>query len=347
MTSDTEGALEPTAAMADSISAMVAEGLDPDMAAALVKGTELAEAAGAVPGEPYDLAVDRRISEAAAPFWAEGAPDVEDVLPMTLPGADGLLEARLYKPNVPGPAPIVLFLHGGGWVKGSVAACEWACRQIAARSGLNVLATSYRLAPEHPFPAARDDVDAVLDWCMGPSARAGLDHRRVLVAGASAGANLAVSACLARRDREAALPLGMALFYGVFGIDPETESHRAFGDGRFGLPHALMETFIEMYAPGGRHTDPGIDVVHADLAGLPPAWLSAAGKDVLRDDAHLMAKALETAGVAARLRVDESLAHGYTNRARMVPLARAAIDEAADFLHDQSRQASRLAAYAL
>ncbi len=336
----------PELPVPEPVAAMIAEGLDPDMAAALAKGVELAEAAGAVPGAPYDLALDRRVAHAAAPFWAEGAPEVEDVLPMVLPGADGLLDATLYKPNVPGPAPIVVFLHGGGWVKGSIAATEWVCRQIAARSGLNVLATSYRLAPEHPFPAARDDVDAVLDWCMGPSARAGLDHRRVLVAGASAGANLAVSACLARAERGAALPLGMALFYGVFGVDPETESHRAFGDGRFGLPRALMETFIGLYAPG-RHTDPSIDVVHADLAGLPPAWLSAAGKDVLRDDAFLMKDALDAAGVAAQLRLDDALAHGYTNRARMVPLARAAIDEAADFLHTQSRQASRLAAYAL
>ena len=325
-----------------ALDGLVAQGLDPDMARALRKAAELNAAAGFDAAAPYDLAADREAVRATAGFWAEGAPEVEDVLPLSLPGGDGLLRARLYKPNVPGPAPIVVFVHGGGWAKGSIEACEWVCRQIAATSGLNVLATSYRLAPEHPFPAAQDDIDAVLDWCMGPSARAGLDHRRVLMAGASAGAHLCVSACLARAARGASMPLGLALFYGVFGADLETESYRAFGDGRFGLTRARMGTYIDHYA-GGTATD----LVSADLAALPPTWLSVAGKDVLRDDSLRFHAALKKAAVPTRLRMDESLAHGYSSRAGMVPLAREAIDDAAGFLRDQSRQASRLAAYAL
>ena len=332
----------PTTAAEAATRRMIEDGLDADMAAALATSAELGAAAGVDPGAPLDLEADRAATRANAAFWAEGAPEVEDVLPLSLPGADGLLDALLYKPNVPAPAPIVVLVHGGGWAKGCIEACDWASRQIAATSGLNVIATSYRLAPEHPYPAARDDIDAVLDWCMGPSARAGLDHRRVLVTGASAGAHLALHACLARRDRGAELPLGLALFYGTFGTDLETESYRAFADGRFGLPRARMASFLDLYGAGDE-----ADLLHADLSGLPPAWLAAAGRDVLRDDTLGLHEALRSAGVEARLRVDDGLAHGYIANARMVPLARAAIDEAAAFLRDQSRRASRLAAYAL
>ena len=318
------------------------EGLDPAMAEALREAEALAVRAGIDPRGAYDLDADRAAEARNAAFWAEGAPAVEDVLPLSLPGADGLLAARLYKPNVPAPAPIVLFVHGGGWAKGSIDTCEWACRQIAARSGLNVIATSYRLAPEHPYPAGLNDIDAVLNWCMGPSARAGLDHRRVLIAGASAGAQLALAACLARRDRGADMPLGLALFYGVFGTDLETESYRAFGDGRYGLPRAQMQRFFDLYGAGDAS-----DLLAADLSGLPPVWLSAAGKDVLRDDALAMHAALRAAAVDVHLRLDEGLAHGYSAKARLVPLAKAAIDDAASFLQAESRRASRLAAYAL
>jgi acetyl esterase len=138
----------------------------------------------------------------------------------------------------------------------------------------------------------------------------------------------------------------MALFYGAFGTDTGTESYRSYGDGRFGLPRDRMAHFLDLHAPDAA-ARARLDVTRADLAGLPAAWLSAAGKDVLRDDARTMRAALEAAGVEVHWREDESLAHGYTVRARMVPLARAAIDEAAEFLRVQSRQASRLAAYAL
>lgn len=331
--------------MADS-TADPAEGLDPEMAAAMAQADAMNRAAGFDPAAPYDLAADRARTLQAAPFWAEGAPEVEDRQTLMLPGPGGLIRAVLHKPDVPGPAPIVVFLHGGGWVKGAPETYEWACRAIASASGLNVLAPAYRLAPEHPFPAALDDVSAVLDWCMGDAARAGLDHRRVLVAGASAGAALALAACLRRRDAGLDLPLSMALFYGVFGANLETQSYRAFADGRFDLGRETMRTFFDLYAPG-RTAHPSIDLVNAPLHGLPPAWLSAAGKDVLRDDATGLAEALRAAGVETHLRVDDGLAHGYTARARMVPLARAAIDEAAGFLRAQSRRASRLAAYAL
>jgi acetyl esterase len=203
-----------------------------------------------------------------------------------------------------------------------------------------VIALSYRLAPEHPYPAALDDVDAVVDWCFGQGAELGLDPRCVLLSGASAGANLAIATALRRRDRGRALPQGLALFYGVFQLtDFANGSYRAFGDGRYMLSEAKMRGYREAYLPTGMPSrDPYVEPLVAALEGLPPTWLGVAELDILRDEQLAMAERLQAAGVPTTLGRYRGLTHGFGTRTRMVPRAAAAVAEAAAFLGALARQ---------
>jgi acetyl esterase len=243
------------------------------------------------------------------------------------------LRAILYRP-VEHPTPIVLFLHGGGWMRGSPEVSAPASHGLAVGSGLTVIALSYRLAPEHPYPAALDDVDAAVDWCFAHATELGLDPRCVLLSGASAGANLAIATALRRRDTGRPLPLGLALFYGVFQLtDFANGSYRAFGDGRYMLSEAKMRGYREAYLPAGMPSrDPYVEPLVASPEGLPPTWLGVAELDILRDEQLAMAERLQAAGVPTTLRRCRGLTHGFGTRTRMVPRAAEVVGEAAAFL---------------
>lgn len=294
--------------------------LDPDMAEAM--SVEAARTAGMPP--PADLAEERRRGVEAAAFWNEGLPEI------AVEGhrIDGVA-VNLYRPTTNPDAPTLLYIHGGGWAVGSVAQNEPAIRALALGSGWNVAALTYRLAPEHPYPAGLDDCLTVADWLAASG-------RPWAVSGTSAGANLAIAAALARRDAPGLS--AMVLFYGVFGADLDTSSYAAFGDGRFGLSRERMANFFAMYDPAGaRSHDPLITPLLGDLAGLPPTWLVAAGLDVLHDDTMAMHRKLQAAGVETRLRVEPGCVHGFVNRGRIVRAARDSLAEAATFLREHAK----------
>ncbi len=293
--------------------------LDPDMAEAM--SIDAARMAGMPP--PADMAEERRLRIRDAAFWNEGLPDV----PVEKCSIGGV-PVDLYRPTGSDRAPTLLYVHGGGWVAGSVLQNEPAIRTLALASGWNVAALTYRLAPEHPYPAGLDDCLAVAGWLAGSGRPWG-------IAGASAGANLGIAVALARRYEPG--PSALVLFYGVFGADLDTASYTAFGDGRFGLPRERMAAYFTMYdAQGARTHDPLITPLLGDLAGLPPTWLVAAGLDVLRDDTMAMHERMQTAGVDVRLRVEPGCAHGFINRGRIVRAARESLAEAAAFLRQQT-----------
>lgn len=304
--------------------------IDPDMAVAMARIAELVAADG---GPATTFEGDREQIAKFAPFWNEGAPEIETVLPLTIEGARGPLQARLYK-NGSEPTPVALFMHGGGFVRGSLDHCDSICRILAADSGLAIVSTEYSLAPEHRYPAALEDIDRVLDWVFASAGGLGLDATRISVAGGSAGANLAMAVTLKRRDAGRTLPIGMALFYGVYDImNTDTESYRLFGSGKFGMSKARVEHYIRAVVPDGTSRfDPYLSPLHADLKGLPPVWMGVAELDVLRDEQLEMARRLGAAGVSVDLQRYDGLIHGFANRARLVPRADAAIREAAKFL---------------
>lgn len=293
--------------------------LDPDMAEAM--SIEAART-GAMP-PPADLAEERRRGIEGAAFWNEGLPDV----PVEGHLVDGVA-FNLYRPTTDDRAPTLLYVHGGGWAVGSVAQNEPAIRALALGSGWNVAAPTYRLAPEHPFPAGLEDCLTVAGWLAASGRPWG-------VSGTSAGANLAIATALARRHNPA--PSAMVLFYGVFGCDLDTESYTSFGDGRYGLSRERMANFFVMYdPPGARTREPLITPLLGDLAGLPPTWLVAAGLDVLRDDTLAMHERMRAAGVDVRLRVEPGCTHGFINRGRIVRAARESLADAAAFLRQHS-----------
>jgi acetyl esterase len=250
--------------------------------------------------------------------------------PLEIPGPAGALAARLYVPHGAAESgPLLVYFHGGGWVIGDLETHEAPCRFLAANSGVRVLAIDYRLAPEHPFPAAAEDGGAAYAWASANAGQLGADPARIAVGGDSAGANLAAVAALAARDAGLSLPAMQLLIYPVTVADEELPSRHTFGDG-FLLTRPDMDFFEEHYLPpGSDRSDPRVSILRAaDLSGLPPAYLAIAGFDPLRDEGVAFAKRLEEAGVPVSLRLHTGLVHTFVNLTATCPSARQAMLEA-------------------
>jgi acetyl esterase len=245
-------------------------------------------------------------------------PQVSDV------DADGV-PCRLYVP-APG-APALLYLHGGGWAMGSVETVDRLCRRIADRSGCAVLSVDYRLAPEHPYPAALEDAETALAWLRRTGDAAGVDATRVAVGGDSAGGHLA--AVLARRQRDAGTPLAyQVLVYPVIDPAMSSESYRQLSD--YGLESTAMGLFWAMFlADAGDRESPDVAPLAADLAGLPPALILTAEYDVLRDEGEQYGDALIEAGVPAVVIRYLGVNHGFVRKLALFDAAGVAADQVA------------------
>jgi len=235
----------------------------------------------------------------------EAVAQVEDV--------DGPPPMRVLSPAK--PHGTIVFLHGGGWVVGSIATHDHVARMLANASGARVVLADYRLAPEHPFPAALDDAEAALRWAVETYGAP------IVVAGDSAGGNLA--AVLARRHRD--LVDLQALIYPVTDAHLDSDTYAAFGDGRYGLSRATMAWYRDLYAPPD-HGDPDVSPLCAtDLAGLPPAIVQLASHDVLRAEGEAYAEALTAAGVPTHLTIYDGTVHGFVRWTRVTDVAQTAI----------------------
>ena len=264
----------------------------------------------------------RRFTREAVAFAGPRTP-VRATRDFTISGPAGPLAVRHYAPAAADPQPLLVFLHGGGFVFGDIETHDEPCRLLCAFAGMHVLSVEYRLAPEHPFPAALDDTLAALRWARGHAASLGGDGRRVAVGGDSAGGNLAaVAARLATRSGDA--PVAQLLIYPATDATTPRRSHELFGDGYI-LTNADRLEFTRLYVDGsGRAAgDDRVSPVHApDLGELPPALVVTAGFDVLRDEGEAYAEALRRAGTTTRLCRVESLGHGFINLGGIVPAAR-------------------------
>ncbi|HEX6602835.1 MAG TPA: alpha/beta hydrolase [Solirubrobacterales bacterium] len=247
-----------------------------------------------------------------------------------IPGPAGTLKARLYVPAEPVPSALLVYYHGGGWVIGDLETHDRPCRFLAHHAGVQVLAVDYRLAPEHPFPAAPEDALAAYTWARANADRFGVEPARIGVGGDSAGANLAAVTCLLSRDEGAPPPAMQLLIYPVTDCSRELPSRRTFGNGLL-LTRRDMDWFEDAYLPpGADRTDPRVSPLQAgDLAGLPSAYLATAGFDPLRDEGEAYALKMREAGVRVALRRHPGLVHTYANLTSICPSARAAMLEAA------------------
>lgn len=256
-------------------------------------------------------------------------PRIED---LQLPARDGApLPARLYGPG-PGARGLLLYLHGGGFVVGSIASHDILCRELAAQAGCHVLSLGYRLAPEHRFPTAVDDAWDALQWLAARRAALGLDAATPLaVGGDSAGGTLAATCALQARD--AGLPLALQLLF-YPGTQPrhDSASHRRWHSGLV-LEQAHLEYFFGHYVDLDRRDDWRFaPVLAADHAGLAPAWVGLAECDPLFYDGIAWADTLRAAGVAVQLEVWRGVTHEFIKMGRALPEARAAHAAAAEAL---------------
>lgn len=248
----------------------------------------------------------------------------------------GDVPGRLYVPTeateateATAPGPLLVFFHGGGWVFGDLDSHDAACRFLAERSGVRVLAVDYRLAPEHPFPAAVDDALQAYRWVVKNAASIGADPQRLAVGGDSAGGNLAAITAIAAAEE--GLPLAFQLLvYPGTDMRGGSESRALFADG-FYLTREFMDTARDHYTPdAATHVDPRVSPLLAELPdGLAPAYVATAGFDPLRDEGEAYARKLADAGVSVELRRFPDQIHGFFNVVGVGRTARAASAEVA------------------
>ena len=275
----------------------------------------------AAPGPPaHEIPVDEARaahSEEAARLCGEGEP-VAEVRDMRV----GEVPVRIFRPEGNRPLPIVAYLHGGGWMMGTLDSYDSLLRALANASGAIVAGIDYRLSPEHRFPAALEDSLAAIRWLAAHAGDLGGDGGRLALAGDSAGGNLAAVA--SRRLREAVR--FQALIYPVIEPELDTPSYRDFAEGH-GLSRASMERFWRLYLDGADPTHPDAAPLRAgDLSGLPPAYVLTAEEDVLRDEGEAYAEALRAAGTPTELVRWPGTIHGFFRWLAVAPAAREAVD---------------------
>lgn len=263
---------------------------------------------------------------------------------LSAPGPLGPIPLRLYRPYAEDdrPRPLVVYLHGGGWVIGDLDSHDSLCRQIALGTGFAVLAVHYALAPEHPAPASPDDVLAALHWLAEAGSALNLDLDRVAVAGDSAGGGLAAMAALHLREGPLRLKAQVLIYPGVDNT-PEAWNHPSRIENAQVPPltRPMMDYFSGMYLQDVDTRDPRVSPLYAPShADLPPALIFGAECDALRDDARLYAQALIGAGNAVEYHELPGMIHGFIEMLGVLPGVRWTLERMNAFLREHLQQAT-------
>ncbi|WP_416466971.1 alpha/beta hydrolase [Pseudomonas sp. LFS044] len=291
--------------------------LHPDLEAFL-ELVELGRATGkSLPMHEQSVEQAREEFELSALLLDPAPPQDTAVTPLQIPTRDGArLPARLYRaPACQNQGPVILYFHGGGYVVGSLDSHDMVCRRLSQATGYAVLAPAYRLAPEHRFPAAVHDAHDSACWLADNAAQLGLDARRIVAAGDSAGATLATllarTAALQGADAGFALA-AQVLFYPVCDASVTYPSSRAYAEGYL-LEHKTMDWFYQHYLDTlGKREDWQVSpLLAADMPPLAPAYVSVAQYDPLRDEGLAYAAFLQRGGTPVHLREEKGLTHDY------------------------------------
>lgn len=289
--------------------------------------------------------IDAKLAHATPPQWATPIADVRDAFrrlwlpamtgePDFLPRVEDLaiptvgttIPGRVYAGEA-ARLPLMLYFHGGGYVKGGIDECDAFCRRLARKTRHLVLSVGYRLAPEHPFPAALDDAIAAITWAAANAHTLGAAPGAVVVCGESAGGNLATVASLALRANPAVAIRHQVLLQPVCDFTLSYPSI-AMPATECLVPRPDLAWYYETYA-GGRCDvkDPRVSPIFAaDWSGMPPALVIAAEYDTLRDEAVAYADKLQRAGIGTRCVVVPGMIHGFLQMGGLVREASEAID---------------------
>jgi acetyl esterase/lipase len=269
----------------------------------------------------------RRTTEALATFSHDELKRDIETRDAILSGGATEIPVRLYSPRSKQEAmlPGLVYFHGGGWLSGSLESHDGICRALADEGDCRIIAVDYRLAPEHPFPAALEDGAAAILKVASKADELRIDRRRIGVAGDSAGGNLAATLCRALRD-QAAIALQL-LLCPVLDAHGRTPSRRALAQGYFLEERTMVRYFDHYRIAGLAPDDPRVSPLRApDFRGLPRTRIHAAEFDPLKDEAALYAERLATDGVDARLTIHKGMIHHFYGLGDVIPYARRALE---------------------
>ena len=280
---------------------------------------------------PLDEA--REITERLNTPLCAGGPTMAETADKWLTIKGRRLQCRLNRPTAEAGLPVLVYIHGGGFVWNSIDTHDRLMREYAAGSGCAVVGPDYALSPEAPFPQALEECAAVVRWIARQGAEWGLDASRIVLGGDSAGGNLALAVALLLRETDPDIKLrGLLLNYGVFDADLDTASYREFAEGYF-LTREKMRFYFDCYLPrmAGR-LNPLASPLRADLTGMPPCLLHIAELDVLSGENLAMGDKLRAAGIPVEQEVFPGTAHGFLRSLNHVAAARRAADQGAAWL---------------
>ncbi|MGB8019685.1 MAG: alpha/beta hydrolase [Candidatus Nanopelagicales bacterium] len=280
---------------------------------------------------PRVLRLVRRIPVPAAKVPA--GLDVEDI---HADGPAGKLRVRLYRPaTLSRPAPVLLWFHGGGYVMGVPEQDDRTCQAMADRLAMTVASVDYRLAPEHPFPAALDDAHAALHWLLDHSTQRHVDTARIAVGGASAGGGLAAAFAQRVHDEGEVVLAFQLLVYPMLDDRTVSRNTPAPRDLRVWTPESNRFGWSSYLAttPGGRQVPPySVPARREHLAGLPPAWIGVGSEDLFHDEDSDYARRLTADGVPTRLEVIPGACHGFDALFPRKDVSRRFLDDQIDAL---------------
>lgn len=304
-----------------------ARALDPDTDRLL----KLMRKAGYPPFESLTPVAARAAYAASWDAMQSPGGEVATVTDLSIDGPAGLLPLRIYRGLGADPQallPGMLFLHGGGWVIGNLESHDRMCRRLATVARICVVAVDYRLAPEHPFPAALDDAAAALRWVHSHAAEHGIDPAAIGIGGDSAGGNLAAALALMGRDGTVPACRYQALIYPVLDLMADTGSYQN-DSSDLPLTAATMRYFINHYTPhAGDRLDWRASPLRADsLAGAPPALVLTVAHDPLCDEGRAYARRLDDEGVRVAALHCNDQTHGLLSQGRLVPAANLIADQ--------------------
>lgn len=240
----------------------------------------------------------------------------------SIPGPAGALPVRIYTPATgTAPFPVIVYYHGGGWVIGSKEVYDGGARGLSKRAGAVVVSVDYRLGPENKFPAAHDDAVGTYRWAVANARSIRGDSTRMALAGESAGGGLAVATAIAARDQQLMAPKYVLSVYPIAGTDTTTPSYTEHAMAK-PLNRAMMSWFFDHYLRSAAdRRDPRVNLVEADLRGLPPVMIINAQIDPLRSDGEMLARRLRDAGVTVEQRTYDGVNHEFFGMAAVVDKA--------------------------